>query len=119
MLDLGVWMSIQSAVQRVHFNRRCHHDALATSVEDAWSSHLNEGAFLRVYKRIRVVLRCILDDAGGNHLVEKIRGKLFRDCTIVDLTNENEENEADNSPAVNLLHYLSDFEDDDSIASEE
>ena len=31
MLDLGVWMSIQSVVQRVHFNRRCHHDALATS----------------------------------------------------------------------------------------
>ena len=119
MLDLGVWMSIQSVVQRVHFNRRCHHDALARSVEDAWSSHLNEGAFLRVYKRIRVVLRCILDDDGGNHLVEKKRGKLFRDCTIIDLTNENEDNETENPPAVNLIHHLSDFEDDDSIDDEQ
>ena len=88
-------------------------------MEDAWSSHLNEGAFLRVYKRIRVVLRCILDDDGGNHLVEKKRGKLFRDCTIIDLTDENEDNEAENQPVVNLLHHLSDFEDDDSIGSQE
>ena len=29
MLDLWAWMSIQSVVQRVHFNQRCHHDALA------------------------------------------------------------------------------------------
>jgi hypothetical protein len=28
MLDLGVWMSIQYAVMKVHYGRRCHHDAL-------------------------------------------------------------------------------------------
>ena len=28
MLDLGVWMSIQSAVMKTHYGRRCHHDAL-------------------------------------------------------------------------------------------
>ena len=117
MLDLGVWMSIQATVQRVHFMRRCHHDALAASVEDAWNSHLNSGAFLRVYRRIRVVLRCILDDNGGNHLVEAKRGKLFRDATIIDLTDENEDDEAETSAVVNLLGDLSDFEDDCSIGS--
>ena len=112
-------ISIQSVVQRVHYNRRCHHDALAKSVEDAWRSHLNEGAFLRVYKRIRVVLRCILEDDGGNHLVEQKRGKLFRDCTIIDLTNEDEDNEAENQPVVNLLNIFLDFEDGDSVGSQE
>ena len=35
MLDLGVWMSIQAAVMRVHHMQRCHHNALAKSVKDA------------------------------------------------------------------------------------
>jgi hypothetical protein len=93
MLDLGIWMSIQAKVQQVHFMRRCHHDALATSVEEAWQSYLNINAFTRVFRRIRVVLRCILDDNGGNQRVEAKRGKLFRDATIIDLTEEAEENE--------------------------
>lgn len=86
ILDLGVWMSIQTSVQRVHRGRRCQHSALAKSVEDAWESYLNEKAFMNVWRRLRVVLRCILDDKGGNQTVESKRGALFRDATIVDLT---------------------------------
>ena len=86
MLDLGVWMSIQAAVMRVHHNRRCHHDALAKSVDDAWDNYLNEGAFENVHGRLKLVLQSIVKDEGGNRLVEEHRGKLFRDATIVDLT---------------------------------
>ncbi len=90
MLDLGVWMSIQSAVMKTHYGRRCHHDALAKSVEDAWNGYLSQEAFTNVYKRLRVVLACIVDANGGNRLVESKRGKLFRDATIIDLTDEND-----------------------------
>jgi hypothetical protein len=88
MLDLGIWMSIQAAVTRVHHMRRCQADALAQSVEDAWNSYLSPQAFQNVFNRLRVVLACIVDDKGGNTLVESKRGKLFRDATIIDLTEE-------------------------------
>ena len=101
-------MSIQSAVQRVHHMRRCHHDALAASVRDAWEGYLSPKAFSNVHNRLRVVLRCILDDRGGNRLVEKKRGKLFRDATIIDLTNEDDEDNNETAPIV-----VVDIEDDD------
>ena len=40
-----------------------------------------------------MVLVCILDDEGGNQKVESKRGKLFRDATIIDLTNEDDDDE--------------------------
>ena len=82
MLDLGVWMSIQSAVVKAHRNRRCHPDALAKSITDAWEHNLSIKAFDNVFGRLRVVLSCIVQDNGGNRLVESKRGKLFRDATI-------------------------------------
>jgi hypothetical protein len=111
MLDLGVWMSIQSAVQKVHHGRRCQHDALAKSVEDAWKANLNIEAFSNVFKRLRVVLRCILDDDGGNRLVEAKRGELFRDATIIDLTEETIKTESETTD------QMYEDEDDDSVSS--
>ena len=52
MLDLGVWMSIQRAVEKQHYGRRYHHDALAASVEEAWSTKLNKLAFKNVYEQL-------------------------------------------------------------------
>jgi hypothetical protein len=49
MLDLGVWMSIQSAVMKVHYGRRCHNDAPAKIVEDAWNGYLSQEAFYNVH----------------------------------------------------------------------
>jgi hypothetical protein len=71
MLDLGVWMSIQSRVEKLHHMKRCQHDALAKSAETAWESHLDQGAFSRVFERLRVTLTCIFDDKGGNEKVEE------------------------------------------------
>ena len=100
VLDLGVWMSIQAVVTRVHHKRRCHPDALARSVCDAWNNYLSPNAFENVFNRLRIVLTCIVDDNGGNDSVENKRGKLFRDATLVvdlDDDDENEDNELDNS----------------------
>jgi len=91
MLDLGVWMSIQSAVMRTHRMKRCQHDALAKSVMVAWEKYLNIRAFTHVHGRLRVALVCICEDAGGNTMIEAKRGKLYRDATIIDLTREEEE----------------------------
>jgi hypothetical protein len=111
MLDLGIWMSIQAAVTRVHHMRRCHHDALATSVFDAWNGYLSPKAFTNVHRRLRVVLSCIVDDEGGNSLVEMKRGKLFRDATIIDLTTEDEvEGDENESDPISLID-IDEFED--------
>ncbi len=91
LLDLDIWMSIQAAVTRVHHKRRCHHDALARSVVDAWNNYLSPDAFRNMFGRLRVVLSCIVEDGGGNSLVERKRDKLFRDATIVDLIAAEEE----------------------------
>lgn len=109
MLDLGVWMSIQTAVSKVHIGRRCQHDALALSVEDAWNSYLSANAFRNVYNRLRVVLSCIVEARGDNHLVESKRGKLFRDATIIDITNDN----------VNEDDSVNNFQDTDIVSDEE
>ena len=81
MLDLGVWMSIQSAVTVAHQLRRCNHDALARSVMDAWNNYLSPKAFANVHGRVKVVLKCIVDGAGGNELVEQKCGKLFNNIS--------------------------------------
>lgn len=114
MLDLGVWMSIQAAVTRVHHMRRCHHDALAQSVEDAWNHYLSPDAFKNVHNRLRVVLSCIVDDKGGKSLVESKRGKLFRDATIIDLTEDGDEDNENEVEAftVDDLDDLGDSSDD-------
>ena len=44
MLDLGIWMSIQAKVEKMHHMKQCYHDALAKSVETAWESYLDKGA---------------------------------------------------------------------------
>ena len=93
MLDLGVWMSIQAAVTRVHHNRWCHVDALATSIEDAWTGDLSEKAFKNVHHRFKIVLQSIVKDEGGNKLVEAHRGKIFQDATIIDLTSIDDEDD--------------------------
>lgn len=84
MLDLGVWRSIQCAVEKEHLYMRYHADSLARTVERAWDTRLKPEAFKKVYDRLYLVLRLIIEDNGGNNLVESKRGKLFRDPVLPD-----------------------------------
>ncbi|KAG7357475.1 hypothetical protein IV203_002163 [Nitzschia inconspicua] len=90
MLHLGIWMSIQAVVTRVHRRRGSHPDALARSVEDAWNNYLSPSAFQNVHERLKIVLHCIVDDNGGNSLVERKRGKFFRDCMILEIDDDDD-----------------------------
>ena len=112
MLDLGVWMSIQSKVENVHHRRRCQVDALCRSIEDAWENHLLEDAFANVFSRLRVVLSLIVEDNGGNELVEKKRGKLFCDASLP-LLPQSEGDETEEDKEDNLLMDLEEQLSDD------
>ena len=59
------------------------------------------------------MLSCIVDDGGGNEKVESKRGKLFRDATIIDLTEEDDENENE----IIVVDVAPDCGDEDDLGS--
>ena len=77
MLDLGVWMAFQNVVEKIHAGKVRERDALARTVEEAWSE-MDPVKLTNVWNRWRLVLDLIIEDDGGNRKVESKRGKLFR-----------------------------------------
>jgi hypothetical protein len=73
-LDLGIWMSVQSHVERKHRNRRRDPDGLAQTVQEAWEN-LPRDTIQRVFSRIPIVLQLIVDNRGDNMNVEERRGR--------------------------------------------
>jgi hypothetical protein len=85
LLDLGIWMSIQAAVEKAMlYMKRGDIHALAVAVKNDWDTRLSEKAFKNVYERLQNVLVMIDDDKGGNAKVEEKRGKLFRKLELRD-----------------------------------
>ena len=81
-LDLGVWVSLQSRVEKNHFGKRCEVNALVHSVQDTWDNgHLDE-VITKVFERLRNVLVLIHEANGKNDLVETKRGKKFRNLDL-------------------------------------
>ena len=74
VLDLGVWMAIQSIVERNHFLKRCTTDALVRTVMHTWESTDLDRILSNVFNRLRVVLCNILKGNGNNDCVEENRG---------------------------------------------
>jgi len=73
-LDLGIWMSIQAAVEVRHRNRRRDPDGLVATVREAWDN-LPAGTIQKVFGRIPTVLQLIVDSGGDNVTVEDRRGR--------------------------------------------
>jgi len=69
ILDLGIWMSIQVAVEKKMNLRSGDKEALAKAVTDAWENSLSVEAFTKVYNRLQNVLALTKEDKGGNELV--------------------------------------------------
>jgi hypothetical protein len=67
-------MSLQSAVERRHQNRRHDADALAETVIQAWND-LPVGTIQRVFERIPIVHQLIVEGGGDNINVEDRRGR--------------------------------------------
>ncbi len=72
-LDLGIWMSLQSAVERRHRDRRRDTDALSRTVNEAWNN-LPAETIQKVFDRIPIVHQLIVDSGGDNVNVEEMRG---------------------------------------------
>ena len=73
LLDLGIWMAIQSYAEMLHKNKVMQADVLADSVEKAWDV-LSSSVLTKVHERWKLVLNLILAGKGSNDLVEKHRG---------------------------------------------
>ena len=72
-LDNGLWMSLQSHVEKKHRDRTTTSAAIAISVQEAWD-HLPSDTISNVFDRLPTVHRLIIDDHGGNELVQERRG---------------------------------------------
>ena len=83
VLDLGAWCALQTRVEKVHYMRRCEVECLAKSVYEAWNADNNFDVVVgKVFNRLQNVLVLILEGNGSNHLVEKKRGKQFRNLDL-------------------------------------
>jgi hypothetical protein len=95
VLDLGIWLSIQAAVEKRMHLREGDKEALANATTEAWKAHLSAESFTRVCDRLRNVLALTAEDNGGNALVEEKRGKAFRglDLPVQEQLEEDDEEE--------------------------
>ena len=73
MLDLGVWMSFQSLVERLHQFSIMEADHLHLSVKKAWMIYSGFVKLNEVHERWKEVMALIIQDKGGNELVDKYR----------------------------------------------
>jgi hypothetical protein len=94
LLDLGVWMSLQSAVEKKFRGTRNDEEALARKVEQTWDAY-DSAVFRRVYDRWVLALSLIIADGGDNRLVNSHRGKLFTSAAVTPATAEDEDDEDD------------------------
>ena len=88
VLDLGVWMSLQSIVERKHYLKRSTTQALTNTVMDTWQSTDLDTMLTNVFCRLKVVLCNILRGNGGNDKVEEYRGVKHRDIKIENVIKE-------------------------------
>jgi len=119
LLDLGVWCSLQSHVEKEHYMKRTDIHALVGSVGRAWRNASITEAIGRVWGRLRNVLVLIQKDEGGNNLVETMRGKKFRNLDLpADFFDTISSTPTTNVAITPVTTYL-DLEDDDSDDEEE
>ena len=89
-------MALQNVVEKLHFRKRMETTALCGTVVEAWKS-LQPIKLLNVYNRWLLVLDLIIEDNGGNRLVETKRGKLYRapSAKIENLEEEDDDEDDD------------------------
>ena len=77
-LDLGAWISIQSVVEKLHRNWVMNEKALSDIIFQAFEEFDGCTKLAAIAQRWELVLDLILDDNGGNDLVETKRGSLTK-----------------------------------------
>ena len=99
VLDLGIWMSLQSAVEKHHRLHRGDREALHATVMQVWDEVTNAEAFEAVFDRLAKNYDIIRQHGGGNTLIEAHRGKAGKVAldSLVAAVAEREEDDADAS----------------------
>jgi len=85
VLDLGVWMYPQAAVERQHNLQRCNANVPLNSVMKRWNDGDLDTTISKVFRRLKPVLCNILEAEGGNDLVENRRGKNYENIKLRDV----------------------------------
>ena len=98
MLDLGVWMCLQSIVEHSHRLLVMKQDVLSDSVLAAMDKISSE-TLSNIYNRWVKVLHLIMKGKGDNQLVERCRGKNdnVEELVYVDINNNNNTVDSDDS----------------------
>ena len=74
MLDLGVWMALQSLVEKLHMGKVMQSDELTRTVFNSFG-RISQEIFTKVYERWKYTLQLIISGKGTNEVVEDHRGK--------------------------------------------
>jgi hypothetical protein len=82
---LGIWMSVQSAVECRHQEWWRDPDGLAISMQEAWQ-HLPDVTICQVFERMPIVLQLIVNCGGDYVNVEDRRGCCELSLTVLDST---------------------------------
>ena len=79
VLDLGIWCSLQWAMDKLIRGKCGDMEALVQGVASVWDTAGGElsTAFTNVFMRLGRVFHLIEEDKGGNEFVEKKHGKRF------------------------------------------
>ena len=73
MIDLGVLMTVQSEVEKYHHRKVKKHYSVSQYVNNAWRD-VEEHKLIKIWERFLKVLDLIIQDQGGNSLLESNRG---------------------------------------------
>ena len=82
VLDLSVWCSLQSKVEKWQFGQRCDVDTLASTVRNVWTSAKLLHMLTKVFQRLHKVLVLVAQAKGKNDLVESKRGAKFKNLDL-------------------------------------
>lgn len=78
MLDLGIWMALQSMVEMINHNQKQELNTLCNTVMKAWDE-LEMVKLSNVYERQKLILDLILKGNDSDKFIEAERGKLFKE----------------------------------------
>jgi len=72
-LDLGFWMALQNRTEKKSFDKRISNNNVFAAVQEAWDE-MPALTLTKIFDRIPKVLDLIVEDNGGNRLVQNNRG---------------------------------------------
>ena len=75
MLDLGVWMALQSKVETIHCDKVMQSNQLSKSIHQAFAE-ITPDILTKIHEHLKLVLHLIELGKGTIKVVEEHRGKL-------------------------------------------